>query len=201
MTDLIRSLVDRVEDAITALRGVVTLRWGTVIAVSPLSVRLDADDDPLPFPPVCPLLGMQVGDRVLCSVQNRRVTVISVTGMAKTEAASQEVVNAGTDTTRYVSPATMRSAAYRPFAEAAGVISTSTTYATVTYPVGRFTQRPILSPAVRSTVGNSVGLPWQEVGQANASSFKIIIFTIAGGVVGGEIEWSARQMTAASAQG
>ena len=80
-------------------------------------------------------------------------------------------------------------------------MTTGSGYAKVTYPVNRFTQRPVLGLTVRSTSTNNVGVPWQEQGSATAASFKVIIFTIGGAVSAGQVEWSARQMTPTSAQG
>lgn len=105
MTDYIRPLVERVEDLLVGVSGAVVLRWGTVTSADPLRVRLDADGDPLPFKPAAAPKGLRVGDRVRCSIQNLRVTVEAVAGRGP---ASQAEVNEGTDTTRYVTPKTLR---------------------------------------------------------------------------------------------
>lgn len=54
-----------------------TMRWGTVTGIAPLSVQLDGDAAPLPFPPSTVIFPLRQGARVLCVEQNRRVTVVS----------------------------------------------------------------------------------------------------------------------------
>lgn len=105
MTDLISPIVDRLEDALSGLVGVATLRWGTVTSSTPLRVRLDADDEPLLFSPVCPFVGLQVGERVHCAIQNRRVTIMNIAGRGP---ATQSQVNAGVEPVDYVTPATLK---------------------------------------------------------------------------------------------
>lgn len=58
------------------LKGVPHFRWGIVTATDPLTVRLDADDDPLDGVPSTLVAGLMVGDRVHVMVQNRRAVVI-----------------------------------------------------------------------------------------------------------------------------
>lgn len=71
-TDIFR-VIQGVKDA---LRGVPHFRWGIVTATDPLTVRLDADEDPLDGVPSTLVSGLQVGDRVHVLVQNRRAVII-----------------------------------------------------------------------------------------------------------------------------
>lgn len=196
--DLIRPLVDRVEDAITGLNGAVVLRWGTVVQATPLSVRLDAEDAPLPFPPICPLNGLKAGERVLCAIQNRRVTVLTVSGLTKTAPATQTEVNAGTDTTRYVTAKSLRERDYAPYAAAAGALVTSTAGATaVTLPSSRFSQQP----RVVSEVVDHPNVCVSHTRGVTAASFVVSAYTIGGGIVAATVHWQAVQMTSSSGSG
>lgn len=78
--DLMEPVLERIDDALTGLTGAVTLRWGTVTSADPLRVRLDADPDPLPFKPATAVPDLAEGERVLCALQHRRVTVVNVAG-------------------------------------------------------------------------------------------------------------------------
>jgi len=78
MSDLLDPLLDRMDDALTGLTGAVTLRWGTVTSADPLRLRLDADDAEIPFKPATPIPDLAEGERVLCALQHRRVTILNV---------------------------------------------------------------------------------------------------------------------------
>lgn len=80
MSDLMDPILDRVEDALTGLTGTVTLRWGTITSADPLRLRLDADDAEIPFKPATPIPDLAEGERVLCALQHRRVTILAVAG-------------------------------------------------------------------------------------------------------------------------
>lgn len=71
----------RVLDGLTSLiEGKPDLRWAVVTQISPLRIRLDADENELLATPdtlVSPLLP---GERVRVALQNRRVTVLGVAG-------------------------------------------------------------------------------------------------------------------------
>ncbi len=100
------------------------IRWGTVRGINPLSVTLDGDTDPLPFPPSTTVLGLTLGARVVCVEQHRRVIVI----------ASQR-------------PAMAAGVAAFPNIPAGGTRSV-----TVTFPVGRFSVAPVVVVTPRSGV-------------------------------------------------
>ena len=59
-------------------------RWGVVTNTDPLLVQLDGDDRPLAGSPSMIIGGLTTGSRILCLIQNRRVTVVgAVDGGAK----------------------------------------------------------------------------------------------------------------------
>lgn len=66
----------RLEAIQNRLRGVPQFRWGVVTGVSPLSITLDTEADPLLGKPATLVQGLAVGDRVLLLLHNRRHTVI-----------------------------------------------------------------------------------------------------------------------------
>ena len=51
-------------------------RWGVITNTDPLLVQLDGDDRPIAGSPSTIIGGLAAGERVLCLVQNRRVTVL-----------------------------------------------------------------------------------------------------------------------------
>lgn len=123
------------------------------------------------------------------------------TARGTVERATQAEVNTGTDTTRYVSPATLRNRDYAPYAMASGIASpTETAYATITLPVGRFTQPPVVVAQVISTTGSVVSVPWIGA-NPTTTSFQVGIFTLGGARVAGVVHWQAVQMTSTSASG
>jgi len=69
-----------------------TMRWGTVLQASPLSVQLDGDTVPLPFPPASAISPIRVGARVLCVEQNRRVIVVSANIATRGTTAQRDAV-------------------------------------------------------------------------------------------------------------
>lgn len=115
--------------------------------------------------------------------------------------ATQAEVDAGTDTSKYVSSKTLADKPRTPFALASGLVWSNSGYATVVYPVGRFTVTPILTTTVQSTSNNNVGLAWFGGGSQTASSFTVIIFSIGGIVLTGNVAWQAIQMTPTTASG
>lgn len=73
---MLEALVQRVAGIAAKVAAKPDTRWGVVTGINPLRVRLDADDAPLLGSPSAVVTGLSTGDRVLCLVQNRRVTVI-----------------------------------------------------------------------------------------------------------------------------
>lgn len=69
-----------------------TMRWGTVVAASPLAVQLDGDAVQLPFPPASVISPLREGARVLCVEQNRRVTVVSANVALRGTSAQRDAV-------------------------------------------------------------------------------------------------------------
>lgn len=80
MSDLLRPVLDQISKLWGRVDQMPVVRWGTVTAASPLRVVLDGNADPLPFAPPSLVKGLQVGNRVLCVEQHRRVIVIEVAG-------------------------------------------------------------------------------------------------------------------------
>lgn len=115
------------------------------------------------------------------------------------ELATQAEVNAGTDTTRAVTPATLRGRPYEPHAVAGGIAWSNSGYATVVYPVGRFSVPPVVHCTIQSTANNNVSVPWFNA--QTASSFNVAVFTIGGSITTGNVSWTATQMSSASAGG
>lgn len=127
----------------------------------------------------------------------------SVAGLVERATAAE--VNAGTDTTRYVSPARMRNATYRAWAEAAGrfIYSSAVNNGTgvtlnVTLPTGRFTDPPVVVPAVR----NSSRLQAAIIAPETTTGFSVRLDNFSGGTAGASgVHWHAIQMTSGSAEG
>lgn len=126
------------------------------------------------------------------------------TGIA--ELATQAEVNAGTDNTRIVTPSTLRNRDYAPYAMAAGTtpanganISNGTGVTmTITFPVGRFTQVPILNV----TVVGSARLTSAILPGATTSSATVRMDNFSGGTAGSSaLAWQAVQMTSGSGAG
>ena len=130
-----------------------------------------------------------------------RLPAATVATAGAVERATQDEVNEGADTTRYVSPATLRNRAYAPYAVAAGQASISATpYTTVTMPVGRFTQPPMVVVRVISSGSGQVLTSWSN-GVVGAANFGIGTISLGGAWTAGVIQWQAIQMTSASGQG
>lgn len=59
----------------SAIEAKPVFRWGIITNANPLLVQLDGDDRPIAGSPSTIIGGLSAGERVLCMVQNRRVTV------------------------------------------------------------------------------------------------------------------------------
>ncbi|MBK0420150.1 hypothetical protein JD276_14020 [Leucobacter sp. CSA1] len=60
----------------TKIAGKPDLRWAVVLSADPLTIRLDADTEPIVGTPSTLVAGLRTGDRVWVAVQNRRVTIL-----------------------------------------------------------------------------------------------------------------------------
>ena len=80
MSDLLRPVLDQISKLWGRVDQMPVVRWGTVTAASPLRVVLDGNTDPLPFAPQSLVRTLQVGNRVLCIEQHRRVIVVDLAG-------------------------------------------------------------------------------------------------------------------------
>ena len=87
-----------------------------------------------------------------------------------------------------------------PYRMAAGAVSSSNgTYATVTFPAGRFNVAPIVTVSEVATAGNVV-VPYIP-GNVSTSGFTVAGFTLGGANVATTFHWHAIQMTSGSAAG
>ena len=77
MIDPLRPVLDQLEKIWARLDRVPVISWATVTQTDPLRIRLDGDDDPLPFTPSSPIAGLSVGSRVVCVEQHRRVIILA----------------------------------------------------------------------------------------------------------------------------
>lgn len=66
----------RFADLAARIAGKPDLRWGVITAVSPLTVRLDGDADPLPGPVPTLEASLLAGERVVVAIQNRRPLIL-----------------------------------------------------------------------------------------------------------------------------
>ncbi|WNO26442.1 minor tail protein [Microbacterium phage BabyDaisy] len=123
----------------------------------------------------------------------------SETAQGAVERATQAEVNTGTDTTRYVSPATLRNDANLPYAMAAGTASgVAVGDVTVTFPAGRFSVAPRLVVTNRKAGAALVPI----VNSLSATSFAIRWFNIQPGAQeANTFDWQAVQMTSGAASG
>ncbi|AVR56685.1 minor tail protein [Microbacterium phage Didgeridoo] len=123
----------------------------------------------------------------------------SETAQGAVERATQAEVNTGTDTTRYVSPATLRNDANLPYAMAAGTASgVAVGDVTVTFPAGRFTVAPRLVVTNRKAGAALVPI----VNSLSATSFTIRWFNIQPvAQEANTFDWQAVQMTSGAASG
>ncbi|WXW92759.1 minor tail protein [Microbacterium phage TukTuk] len=123
----------------------------------------------------------------------------SETAQGASERATQAEVNTGTDTTRYVSPATLRNDANLPYAMAAGTAAgVASGDVTVTFPAGRFTVAPRLSVTNRKAGAALVPI----VNSLTATSFTVRWFNIQPvAQESNTFDWQAVQMTSGAASG
>lgn len=127
-----------------------------------------------------------------------QVSEATETARGTVERATQAEVDAGTDTTRYVSPKGLRDRGYAPWAMAAGAIVTSTSGAVaVTLPAGRFTQQP----RVVAEVVDHTNVCVTHTRAVSATSFSLSAYTIGGGIVAATCHWHAVQMTSSNGSG
>lgn len=126
------------------------------------------------------------------------VAAATETSRGTVELATQAEVDAGTDTTRYVSPKGIRDRGYAPWAMASGALVTSTGGAVaVTLPAGRFTQQP----RVVAEVVDHPNVCVTHTRAVSATSFSLSAYTIGGGIVAAACHWQAVQMTSSSGSG
>ncbi|MFJ4173416.1 DUF859 family phage minor structural protein [Microbacterium sp. NPDC089696] len=126
--------------------------------------------------------------------------VASTTDAGVIEIATQAEVDAGTDTVRAVTPATLKNRAGLPYVTVAGRGTSSASGAvTVTLPAGKFTQ----PPRVNITPGNHPNVLVERLAaDPTTTSFQVQLFTMPGGsLVAANFDWIAVQMTAGSGSG
>jgi hypothetical protein len=113
--------------------------------------------------------------------------------------ATQTEVDTGTDTTEFVTPATMRGADWLPWAEAAGsAAGPASGTVTVTFPAGRFTQPPIVSCQALSHANVVVV---RMASDPTTTGFTAHAFTVGGAQVAVNFNWHAVQMSSGASPG
>lgn len=131
------------------------------------------------------------------------VSAATETARGTVERATQAEVNAGTDTSRYVSPSGLRNRNYAPYAMAAGRNTIPASETTITFPAGRFSQPPIVT-ATKEGLNNG-GSAWPIISDGpnapTTTSFKVRFFNVSGVATSGLLRWQAVQMTSTSANG
>lgn len=83
-SDLLAHLVGRLDGQQSRIREAPRLIWGTVTSVAPLRLRLDGDTEPLEGTPQSNVADLAVGQRVKCSLQDNRCTILAATGTVTT---------------------------------------------------------------------------------------------------------------------
>ncbi|QWY79841.1 minor tail protein [Microbacterium phage CroZenni] len=173
--------------------------WGTFRSILLDSVDwADLTGKPTTFPPATH--GHALTDANITGIlPAAQLPAATETAQGASERATQAEVNTGTDTTRYVSPATLRNDANLPYAMAAGTASgVASGDVTVTFPAGRFSVAPrvvvtnrkagaALVPIINSLTATAFAVRWfniQPVAQ-EANTF----------------DWQAVQMTSGAASG
>lgn len=110
----LRPIVQVLKLVIEKLRKQPSFVWAEVAGTSPLTIRIDGDDEPLSGSPATTVAGLMVGDRVYCVRQNGRCTIIG-------SASSPRVLSGSV----VISP-----------------VANSWTGAGITFPAGYFTEPP-----------------------------------------------------------
>lgn len=130
-----------------------------------------------------------------------RLPFASETAGGIVERASQAEVNTGTDTTRYVTPSTLRNSANIPYSMAAGTgTSSGSGLVTVTFPTSRFSVAPRVTGVQQQQTGGTLGICYIEA--VTSTNFKFGLYTLAGGLINsGTINWMAVQMSSSAASG
>lgn len=218
MSDPLKPILDQIAKLWGKVDLIPVIRWGSVTQTTPLRVRLDGDADPLPFTPSSLISGLTVGARVVCVEQHRRVIVVTAPPVAATtsragvaELATQAEVDAGTDASRMITPATLRARSYAPFAVAAGSVTVehpaatvNVTGVTITLPTGRFTQAPLPTVNLQNAQNGSAKCN-PRIYAASSTSLTAGVWsgdqTAAGVTHSDVITWHAVQMTAGSSTG
>jgi hypothetical protein len=172
-------------------------RWATVTAVSPLTIRLDGEDIPLPMVPesLVDPSRLSVSQRVWVQLFGRRVLILGasqggavltpVSGAAGDWTVGGHLVGTGI-------PWAMAAGSFgmTPAAAPGGMT------ADVTFPTGRFTQAPIV---VLGPVSN--GYLAASAGASDTSGFNARMWSLAGTPIAASMRWVAVQMTSSTAGG
>lgn len=76
MTDFLAPIKEQIAKVWAALDKKPTMRWGTVVTTSPVTVLLDPGTGD-PAPAITTVAALTVNERVYCVEQNRRITIIN----------------------------------------------------------------------------------------------------------------------------
>ncbi|QNJ56177.1 minor tail protein [Microbacterium phage Burritobowl] len=173
--------------------------WGAFRSILLDSVDwADLTGKPTTFPPATH--GHALTDANITGIlPAAQLPAASETAQGAAERATQAEVNTGTDTTRYVSPATLRNDANLPYAMAAGTASgVASGDVTVTFPAGRFSVAPRLVVTNRKAGAALVPI----VNSLTATSFAVRWFNIPPvAQEANTFDWQAVQMTSGAASG
>ena len=196
-----------------------------VTAVGPLRILIDGDTVPIPFTPKSLIdpATLTVGDVVHANQSGHRLVVLGRAGGLVLSDASTSVKGivelatdaetiTGTDDVRAVTPTALaaalndsgvREAMGIPFAQAAGIATTSGTSGgsssvvywdgttTITLPVGLFS----VTPSIGAGIVGSSGVVWSALTAASSTSFSVRTMRVGAAPATYALHWRAVQMS------
>ena len=201
------------------------MMWAQVTQVSPVRVQLNGDTSPLPYEPPTAIDAafLALDDMVMVERVDSLYVIVgraagftlpdaSATVKGLAEFATDAETIAGTDDGRAVTPAGLKARLDEgptPFREAAGIAVFPTVLAnggftsvTVTFPVGRFTQVPVID------FGTNSARLTPQIDTRSTSSFRFGIGNFSGATASAGVGdatllgfWRAAQMTPGSGAG
>lgn len=91
---MLDALIDRVADLARRVDAAPTTSWATVTSLDPVRVQLGGHAGPLPVTPAMVYHPRYVGERVLCLLAHRRVTIIGSASQGLIEVANRDALPA-----------------------------------------------------------------------------------------------------------